>query len=256
MESAITEAFLQTVRGLVQKCMEDTDLEARKYALVMKTLYGAAPATPASDASRVNILEGMVDNLIHEIGELDARLGQVEQTGHDTWNGFGSGAAEPLGDEEVIDVATTEDAVVVVKESAEVHVIAAPAPAPVIQAPVPVIVAPAPAPVVQAPAPAPVPVIVAPVIQAPVPVIVAPTPEPAPAPVVQAPAPDNEEENDEDEEEDNPLEEINIDGKTYYKDEENLVYMLNMDDELDDTPIGRYMAKTNKIRYFPKVNPE
>jgi hypothetical protein len=249
MESAITEAFLQTVRGLVQKCMEDTEVEARKYALVMKTLYGSgATVSAAPDAQRIQMLEGTLDALLQEVGILDTRLNEIEQNNHDTWNGLGGGAAEPLGKDEVIDVEEGAPVTVVKTEQAPEPVAPAPAPAPapVVPAPAPAPIVPAPAPAPVVPAPTPAPVVSAP---APAPVVPAPAPAPVvpaptPAPVVPAPA-------SEEDEEENSLEEITVDGKTYYKDGENLVYVLDEDGELDDTPVGRYLAKSNKIRFFP-----
>ncbi len=58
-------------------------------------------------------------------------------------------------------------------------------------------------------------------------------------------------EENEEEDEETPLVEFEFEGKTYYRDEENLVYTLTEDGELDDTPVGRYLPKSEKVKYFP-----
>jgi hypothetical protein len=233
MESAITEAFLKTVRGLSRKYAEDVETEATKFALVLKTLYSsAAVGSPvaADDVlqHRVNMLESVVDRLVQEVGDMDGRVAYTERLqADDMWHADG----EPLSTNEVVDMSElVQEPVHVVKTGGE------PAPAPVpVPAPAP---APAPAPV-PAPVPAPAPVAV---VEAPAPIVS--TPEPVPSA--------EEGEENEEEEEEAALEEFEFEGKTYYKDEDNNIYTTDDDGDIDPNPVGRWLTKSQKIKFFSK----
>jgi len=72
--------------------------------------------------------------------------------------------------------------------------------------------------------------------------------------VISSPAPAAEEtEEDEEEEEEAALEEFEFEGKTYYKDEENNVYTTDEDGDVDPNPVGRWLAKSQKVKFFGKA---
>ncbi len=60
-------------------------------------------------------------------------------------------------------------------------------------------------------------------------------------------------EEDEEEEEEPNLEEIEFEGKTYYKDDENNVYTTDEDGDIDPNPVGRWLVKSQKIKFFGKA---
>jgi hypothetical protein len=77
---------------------------------------------------------------------------------------------------------------------------------------------------------------------------------------------DGSEEDDEDEEEagdaddeddgdaeEEGLEELTFKGKTYYKDSDNLVYILNADGEVNEDPVGRWNEAMSVVRFFAKT---
>ena len=84
-----------------------------------------------------------------------------------------------------------------------------------------------------------------------------------PIPVKEDTAPEAEEEEEEEaeeeveevEEEDAALEleEFEYKGITYYKDPDNLVYQLDEDGDLDDSPIGVWSPEKNKVLRYSKV---
>lgn len=57
---------------------------------------------------------------------------------------------------------------------------------------------------------------------------------------------------EEEEEEEEGLEEIEYKGTTYYKDDENIVYTLNDDGELNEDPVGRWYEDKKIIKFFAK----
>jgi flagellar biosynthesis GTPase FlhF len=61
---------------------------------------------------------------------------------------------------------------------------------------------------------------------------------------------EQEEQEEEETEEELELEEVEFNGKTYYKDDENIVYGLDKNGEIDETPLGRWYEKTKSIKYF------
>lgn len=58
---------------------------------------------------------------------------------------------------------------------------------------------------------------------------------------------------DEADEEEEGLEEFTFKGKTYYKDGDNLVYILNSDGELNEDPVGRWNEAMSVVRFFAKT---
>jgi type IV secretory pathway VirB10-like protein len=63
-------------------------------------------------------------------------------------------------------------------------------------------------------------------------------------------AAEEEEEEEEAEEEEAEIEEFEYNGKTYYRDDECLVYVLDADGTLNDTPVGRWYESQQKIKFF------
>jgi cobalamin biosynthesis protein CobT len=61
---------------------------------------------------------------------------------------------------------------------------------------------------------------------------------------------EEEQEEEEEEEEGIELEEIEFNGKTYYKDDENIVYGLDKNGEINDSPIGKWYEKAKTIKFF------
>ena len=63
-----------------------------------------------------------------------------------------------------------------------------------------------------------------------------------------------EEQEDEDEQEEEEVELIEFEykGVTYFRDGDNLVYTVNDEGELDETPVGRYNEKTSSVKMFAK----
>ena len=61
-----------------------------------------------------------------------------------------------------------------------------------------------------------------------------------------------EEEEEEEEEEGTALDEIEYKGTTYYKDDDNLVYTLNDEGEVNDEPVGRWYEEKKIIKFFAK----
>lgn len=258
MEPAVTEALLKTIRGLGRKYVEDVETEVNKFALILRTLHSvglpaAAAAVPVAGDNdvlqhRVNMLESVVDRLIQEVGDMDSRVAYAEQMqADDMWHADG----EPLSTNEILEL--PQEPVRIVKTgTAEVEADAGVVPAiPVVEvaavveavvpaaAPAAVVEAVVPAAVVEAVEPEPVHVPV----HVPVPMV-----ESAPVPEV-VPEADAEEED----EEEASLEEIEFEGKTYYKDEENNVYTTDDDGDIDPNPVGRWLVKSQKIKFFGKA---
>ena len=69
-------------------------------------------------------------------------------------------------------------------------------------------------------------------------------------------AEEQEEQEEEEEEEEEPeaaLEEFEFDGKTFYRDEENNVYTVDDDGDLVPDAVGRWLVKSQKIKFFTKA---
>jgi len=64
--------------------------------------------------------------------------------------------------------------------------------------------------------------------------------------------PEEAEENKEEEEEEEELEEFMHQGKKYYKDTDNNVYVEDEEGNIDSTPVGRWIEAKNTIKFFPK----
>jgi len=64
-----------------------------------------------------------------------------------------------------------------------------------------------------------------------------------------------EEEAEEEAEEEEGLKEITYKNKTYYTDDENLVYRLDSQGELDEQPIGRWNEETMVVKFFKGFAP-
>lgn len=62
---------------------------------------------------------------------------------------------------------------------------------------------------------------------------------------------EEEEEVAEEEEEETALEEVEYKGTTYYKDDENLVYTLNDEGELNEDAVGRWYEDKKIVKFFP-----
>lgn len=63
---------------------------------------------------------------------------------------------------------------------------------------------------------------------------------------------EEEEGEQEEEEEEEGLEEVEYKGNTYYKDDENLVYTLNDEGELNEDPVGRWYDDKKIVKFFAK----
>jgi hypothetical protein len=61
-----------------------------------------------------------------------------------------------------------------------------------------------------------------------------------------------EEEEEEEEEEGTALDEFEYKGTTYYKDDDNLVYTLNDEGEVNDEPVGRWYEEKKIVKFFAK----
>jgi len=238
MESSLTNAFIDSIRNLTERCVAQIEAEAKKFITVVKALHALPPQQqqPSTDIqNRVDRLERVVSDrvqksissIVEDLDELNERVNKLSSS-EDAEAPWIYTPADYLTSSDINEVVhdvnpITEYIPELIHSDHDV----------IMTAPIPVT-----APVAPAPVPESVPESI---------VVVAP---PADSPQVD---PVEEEETDsEDEEEALELEELVVNGTTYMKDPEENVYAIGKDGEIDDTPVGRWVEKKQAIKFYTK----
>jgi len=252
MESSLTNAFIDSIRNLTERCVAQIEAEAKKFITVVKALHALPPPQQQSSdlQTRMDRLERVVSDrvqksigsIVEDLDELNERVNKLSSSSDESEAPWIYTPADYLtssdinevvqinpeaeytvhideSDHDVVmtvsGVTTTESAVATTESVAAVAVVA----------------------VVAA--------------------VVASESTAPPADLPQAdPVEDEEEEEeseeDEEEEEELELEELIVNGTTYMKDPEENVYAIGKDGEVDDTPVGRWVEKKQAIKFYTK----
>ena len=242
MEAAITSGFLKQVQASTQRYVREVELESQQYAAAIQAIRNVSPA-PLADTStsleqRLTALElnynrqiqKTVSGLSEDIGDLNSRLSAIERVSREAEDPWLSPEFEFLSDGLKNEIAESSDhpntvrnIVVHLDEDVDMGMSREVAPsetkAPEAKAP-------------EAKAPE------------------AKAPE-AKAPEAKAPeAKPTEEEEEDTEEEQLELEEFTHNGTSYYKDQDNNVYTVNEEGEVNEEPVGRWLAKRQTIKLY------
>jgi hypothetical protein len=272
METSLTNAFINSIRTLTERCVAQIEAEAKKFITVVKALHDLPPPASASSdlQNRVDRLERVVSDrvqksitsIVEDLDELNERVNKLSTTPDESEAPWIYTPADYLTSSDINevvqeytpqiaesdnDVVMTSPVIATVAPVAPVAPESALAPVPV-ATPAPAAAAPA---VAAAPAPAPAPA------AAPVTVAAVVATAPAPAPPADSPEADpveeEEDSEEEEEEEELELEELVVNGTTYMKDPEENVYAIGKDGEIDDTPVGRWVEKKQAIKFYTRT---
>ena len=237
MESSLTNAFIDSIRNLTERCVAQIEAEAKKFITVVKALHALPPPQQQQSSSdlqtRMDRLERVVSErvqksigtIVEDLDELNERVNKLSSSPDDAEAPWIYTPADYLTSSDINEVVQVTPGVVYtahIDESADHDVI--------MSAPV-----------------APVAAV------APVATESAVAPENTIAPPPGEPVEEEESEEEESEEEEElELEELIVNGTTYMKDPEENVYAIDKDGEVDDTPVGRWVEKKQAIKFYTK----
>jgi len=232
MESAITEAFLKSVQVSIEKCLADVKEESRKFAAALNAVKHI-PNASQPDAShleqRLATLElayqrqvqKTIAGLSEDIGDLDTRLSAIEKVQEEPVNSWPYAAETewpgPSKKNEVVidDRSTTVDFGLTDLLVNVNHV----------EDDDDVVMS--------------------------VNTVEVKTELKKEEPKQEPKEESKEESKEEPEEEESlQLEEFEHEGESYYKDDDNNLYKVNDDGEVDETPIGRWLEKKKTIKLY------
>ena len=242
MESSLTNAFIDSIRNLTERCVAQIEAEAKKFITVVKALHALPPPAPASAdlQTRMDRLERVVSDrvqksigsIVEDLDELNERVNKLSSSPDDAEAPWIYTPADYLTSSDINEVVQVNPGIeysVQIDESDHDVVMTAP-----VATTKSAVVAPESAVVTTESA-------IAESMAAP------PADSPQPDPVEE----DEEgEEEEEEEEEELELTELVVNGTTYMKDPEENVYAIDKDGEIDDTPVGRWVEKKQAIKFY------
>lgn len=248
MESSLTNAFIDSIRNLTERCVAQIEAEAKKFITVVKALHALPPPQQQSSdlQTRMDRLERVVadrvqksiGSIVEDLDELNERVNKLSSSSDESEAPWIYTPADYLTSSDINEV-------VQVNPEAEYTVHIDESDHDVVMTVSGVMTAVATESAVTT-------------------TVTAVATESAPESAITPPAvsledtpveeeeEEESEESEEDEEEELELEELIVNGTTYMKDPEENVYAIGKDGEIDDTPVGRWVEKKQAIKFYTK----
>ena len=246
METSLTNAFIDSIRNLTERCVAQIEAEAKKFITVVKALH-ALPQQPSGDIqNRVDRLERVVServqksisSIVEDLDELNDRVNKLSTTSEEAdapWIYTPADYLTSSDINEVVQVNPVVEYTVHIDESDQDVVMSNTTPT-----------------VVTAVATESAATESAATVVATVATVATESAAP-PADLSTVEPVEEEEETEEEEEEELELEELVVNGTTYMKDPEENVYAIGKDGEIDDTPVGRWVEKKQAIKFYTRT---